>query len=187
MISNEERWHVILFGENTPQANIIQLTKLFRLHGYTIPILMLTKQSEARVPRSLKKLGVDDMLNVAEIGTPLFSWTFMSTLKHAELRKKAEEFDVIRGRLQSADESLANITHEINNPLGVIKLALYHLENPNLESHKKEIFFKLLVANIEKVDIQMKELREVRRRLGDDTTTLAKIFSATSLQGAAEA
>ena len=179
--NTSQMWDVVLFGENTPLSTVAQLAKLFRLRRHAIPILMLTRQSEARLPRNLQKAGVDDILNIAEIDTPLFSWTFMSTLKQAEVRKKAEEFDVIRNRLHSVNESLGNITHEINNPLGIIKLALFHLENPNISDEKKATYFKLLLKNIEKVDEQMDELREVRRRLGEDTSMLAKILSAKTL------
>ena len=147
-----------------------------------MPILMLTKQSEARVPRNLRKAGVDDMLNIAEIDTPLFSWTFMSILKQAEIQKKAEEFDVIKNRLQTVNRSLAFITHEINNPLGVIRLALYHLENPNLAKKKKKTFFKLLADNVKKVDAQMEKLQEVRTQLGEDASILTKILLTRTIQ-----
>ena len=171
-----QMWDVVLFGESTPSSSVAQLAKLFRSRGFTIPLLMLTKQSEARVPRNLQKAGVDDMLNIAEIDSPLFSWTLMSTLKQAEVRKKAEEFDVIRNRLQTVNQSLAFIEHEINNPLGVIRLALYHLEKPNLAKKKKETFFKLLADSVKKVNTQMEELQEVRRQLGEDTSILTKIL-----------
>ena len=36
---------------------------------------------------------------------------------------------------------------------------------------------KLLVDNVEKIDTQMNELREVRRQLGEDTHMLTRIFS----------
>lgn len=181
-VARKNLWDVILFGDSTPLGNVSQLTKLFRSRGYSVPILMLTNQSEARVPKQLLKSGIDDMLNISEMKTPLFSWTFMSTLKHAEVRKKAEEFDTIRGRLHAVNESLAHITHEINNPLAIIKLALYHLEKQNLPDEKKATYIKLLLDNIGRVDEQMNELKEVRRRLGEDTSMLAKILSAKQLQ-----
>ena len=125
-------WDVILFGDKMPKTNITQLTKMYRSKGYSTPILLLTRESEAHVPLKLQKSGIDDMLNMAEISTPLFSWTFMSTLKQTEARKKASEFDAIRDRLHIVNETIAVISHEINNPLGIIKLVLYHLNNPRV-------------------------------------------------------
>jgi signal transduction histidine kinase len=175
---NYERWDVILFGENTTPTVVRHFTKLIRARDVKTPILLLTRLSEARVSRNLQKIGVDDMLNIAEINSPVFSWTFMSTLRQAEVRKKAEEFDVIRNRLQQVNSSLAFITHEINNPLSVIRLALYQLTNRELSKPKKELFFKLLVENVGRVDAQLKDLYEVRRQLGEDTSILAKVLSA---------
>lgn len=132
------------------------------------PILLLTRQSEARVPLKYKKIGIDDMLNIAEIQTPLFLWTFQSTMTQIADRNKAKEFDIVKDRLRRASKSLAFVTHEINNPLSVIRLALYHLESGKLPQNKKKVFFKLLVDNIEKVDTQMKELYTIRRQLSSD-------------------
>jgi signal transduction histidine kinase len=160
---------VVLFGEKVPPATVLNMTKKFRLIGLSSPILMLTRQSEARVPQKYKKVGVDDMLNIAEIQTPLFLWTFQSTMTQIADRNKAKEFDIVKDRLRRASKSLAFVTHEINNPLSVIRLALYHLESGKLPQNKKKVFFKLLVDNIEKVDAQMKELYSIRRQLSSDS------------------
>jgi len=159
---------VILFGEKVPSPTILQLTKQFRSIGVDAPILLLTRQSEARVPQKYRKIGIDDMLNVAEIQTPLFLWTFQSTMTQIADRKKAKDFDIVKDRLRRVNKSLAFVTHEINNPLSVIRLALYHLESGKLPQSKKKVFFKLLIDNIEKVDAQMKALYSIRRQLNSD-------------------
>ena len=173
---------VVLFGEDVPVSGVTQLAKSFRVRGFTMPLLMLTKQSEARVPRNLRKAGVDDMVNIAEIDTPLFFWTFMSTLKQAEVQKKAQEFDVIKNRLKTVHRSLAFITHEINNPLGVIRLTLHHLKNPNLAKKQRQTFFRILAKNVKKVDTQIIELQTIRRQLGEDTSNLNQILLSKTLQ-----
>lgn len=159
---------VILFGEKVPSTSILGMTKAFRTAGVDVPVFILTRQSEARVPQKYRAAGVDDVLNTAEIQTPLFLWTFQSTLTQVADQKKAKDFDVIRDRMRRANRSLAFITHEINNPLSVIRLAIYHLQNANLPKTKKKAFFKLLVDNIDKVNLQMKELYTIRRQLNMD-------------------
>jgi len=168
---------VILFGEKVSSSIVVRYARGLRSHGVTMPILVFTRQSEARVPRNYQKAGIDEMLNVAEVTTPLFSWILMSTLKQVETQKKVHNFDVIKNRLQSVNESLKTLMHDINNPLSVIRLALYQLGNPNLPKLKRERFFKLLAVNVEKVDFYIKELRMIRRQLGEDTTTLTNILS----------
>ena len=175
-------WDVVLIGENIGPAGVAQLARLFRARGFTMPLLQLTRESEARVSRTLRKAGIDDMLNVAEIDTPLFSWSFMSTLKQAQILRKAEEFDAIKNRLQTANRSLAFIIHEINNPLGVIRLALYHLQNPKLPKNKRKTFSRILSENIKKVDVQVAELHDLRHRLGEDTSILTKMLLSKSAE-----
>jgi signal transduction histidine kinase len=171
-VDEEENLHaetdVILFGEKVPSTSILELTKAFRAAGVDVPIFIMSRQSEARVPQKYLKAGVDDVINTVEIQTPLFLWTFQSTLTQVGDRRKAQDFDVIRDRMRRANRTLAHVTHEINNPLSVIRLAIYHLENAKLPKTKKKAFFKLLVENIDKVNLQMKELYTIRRELSMD-------------------
>jgi len=172
-----DRLDVILFSKQISSSAILHLTKIFRAHNTIVPIFILSKQSEAKVPRKYNKVGVDDVLNIAEINTPLFGWTFMSAVEHAILKKKAKEYDVLYHRLKATNDSLASLMHEINNPLSVIRLAMYHLEDPNLPVGKKETFLKILLGSLEKIDIHMKELRSIRRQLNFEKAPSAKILS----------
>ena len=168
-VEEQENLHatldVVLFGEKVPSTTVMEMTKAFRTAGVDVPVFILTRQSEARVPLKYRKAGVDDVLNTAEIQTPLFLWTFHSTLTQVADRRKAKDFDVIRDRMRRANRSLAFVTHEINNPLSVIRLAIYHLQNADLAKTKKKAFFKLLVDNVDKVNLQIKELYSIRREL----------------------
>ena len=157
----------IVFGEKVSSSTVVQYSRTLRSRGMQAPILVLTRQSEAGVPRNYQRAGVDDMLNAADINTPLFSWTFTSTLRQAAIKKKAKEFDALKGRLTSANQSLAFITHEINNPLSVIRLALYHLEAPDLTGARRAVLLRMVADNIEKMNAQLDQLRTVRRFLRD--------------------
>ncbi len=157
----------IVFGEKVSPSTVVQYSRTFRTRGILCPILVLTRNSEAGVPRNYQRAGVDDVLNASDMQTPLFSWTFTSTLRHAEMKKKAKEFDALQTRLASANHSLAFITHEINNPLSVIRLALYHLEAPDLTRARREVLLRMVADNIEKMHAQLDQLRSVRRFLTD--------------------
>mgnify|MGYP003340815537 CR=1 FL=1 len=170
--AEEENLHAntdaVLFGEKVPAATVGAITKELRAAGLDVPVFMLNRQSEARVPQKLLKAGVDDIINTVEIQTPLFLWTFQSTVTQVADRRKAHDFDVIRERMRRASKSLAHVTHEINNPLSVIRLAIYHLDNAKLPKAKRAAFFKILADNIDKVNVQIKELYAIRRELGLD-------------------
>lgn len=168
---------IILFGEHVKPLKVVELAKMFRSHNAITPIFILTNVSEARVGKRYRNAGVDDTLNISEIETPLFPWTFTSTVEHAVLRKKAKEYDVLTGRLGRINESLANFVHDMNNPISVIRLAMYHLDNPELPQEKRETFLKILVSNVEKLDLQMQDLRNIRRQLNDKNSQSVKILS----------
>jgi DNA-binding response OmpR family regulator len=169
---------VFVLSEQLPAVSVMRIARTVRAQGATLPILLLTKESEARVPSRMQHAGVDDMLNLAEINSPVFLWTFMSIIRQAEFRKKAEEFDGVRQRLQTLDQSLSAITHEINNPLSVIRLAIYNLQRPGIAEEKKALFLQLLMENVIRVDDQMKKLHEVRSQLGENTTAITRMLTA---------
>ncbi len=172
-----DHFDVILFGEQVVARIVIRLIKIFRSHNSVTPIFILTKQSEARVARKYRTIGVDDMLNIADIDTPLFSWSFMSAIEQAMLRRKASEYNVLQRRLKQFNSALSSLVHDINDPLGVIRLAMYHLDNSNLPLEKKDIFLKMLINNIERLDTQMKELRTIRRQLNSNTPAGQKVLA----------
>ncbi|HUL43431.1 MAG TPA: histidine kinase dimerization/phospho-acceptor domain-containing protein [Bacteroidota bacterium] len=176
---------IVVFGDSIPTATILQLTKVFRSYNLAIPIFVLTRKNDAHVPRNLKKAGIDNMMRISEMGTPLFAWSFISTVEEVILKKKAKEYDVLHGRLRAVSSSLATLTHDINNPLSVIRLALYHLQNRTLAKEKRELFIKLLLDNIERIDNQMKELTAIRRQLNDAHHHRAKVLTLKIRQDAA--
>jgi signal transduction histidine kinase len=171
------RIDVIMFSESVSSKMVVQLTLMFRSHGIILPIFILRKQSEARVPRKFQKIGVDDVLNVVEIDTPLFSWTFVSAVEHALLKRKAKEYDGLHRRLKTTSDSLAHMIHDINNPLSVVRLAMYHLEDPMLAIDKKETFLKILVNSLQKIDLHMKELYSIRRLLNGEKIPIPNVLS----------
>jgi len=174
--NSAEQLDIILLGKTLSQSAVVQLTKNLRSINAVIPIFVLTS-GVSQLPRNFRHAGVDDFINVEEISTPLFFWTFISTVEHSIVRKKAKEYDVLQDRLKRVCEMLAAVMHDINNPLSVIRLALYHLANPDLPKSKRETFLKFLVENVDRVDSHMKDLRTIRRQLGEETSTRAKILS----------
>jgi len=173
---------VVFFGEKNSPKSVRDLASLYRSHGVKLPMFMLTRQSEAKLPAELDSAGIDNMLNIAEMSTPLFGWTFQSVLEQSEVRKKLKDYDVLRYRLKHIDESLGDLMHKINNPLSVIRLTLYHLENPSITAEKREALLKILVEHVKKIDSHMDELRNVRRQLGKDANLLTKILSMKAVK-----
>lgn len=157
---------IIIFGYRLTEKTVLRMTSMIRDHGYTNTVFVLAKEYNAGIPQRYKKAGVDERLSINELKSPLLSWTLMSAMRMAEVRKKAGEFDSIKHRMLNLADTLAFITHEINNPLSVIRLALYHLQTYQLDDGRRDMLMKILNDNIDKVQQQMDELRTVRRQMG---------------------
>ncbi len=153
---------IVIFGLRTTRQSVIRIASLLRGAGMSLPIFVVTREFEMGVPSNFKKAGVDEMLNVSELQTPLISWTFESSLKQAEVRKKAKDFDHINGRLSGMLKDLAFISHEVTNSLSVMRLAMYHLEHYEGTPQRREMLSKLIGENIDKIQTHIEGLRKVR-------------------------
>jgi len=65
-------------------------------------------------------------------------------------------------RLQQFKSSLKEITHELNNPLGVIRMAAYFLEHNEADQEKKIQYFKIINESLDKAEVVVKKLRALR-------------------------
>jgi len=174
---------IVIVGIGIPPASVVRLTKMVRSYNPAVPVFVLMKNGDRKVPRSYAAVGVDGTLDAGDMGTPLFVWSFISTIEQVVLTKKAKEYDALYERLRSLNSSLSTFVHDLNNPLSVIRLALYHLENPGLPSQKRETFFKLLVENLSRIETSMKALSLIRRQL--DGKNAAKVLTLRSPSSAA--
>jgi signal transduction histidine kinase len=170
-------YDLVLIGEKNSPQKAIHAAKSLRQNNYTMPILLLTIQSEAKLSHNQTAAGIDDFLNIVEITLPTFSWTLTSLLKKTEIQKKADEFDEIRHDFIDINQQLAAITHEINNPLGVIRLALFQLQNKLGSDKNFDKYTHMIADNVVKIETQIKQLRDVREKMRTNQTILGKILS----------
>ncbi len=171
---------IILFSGSLQTARVVQFTRYFRERKSSIPVFLLVTEDQTKLSRALKRAGVDDVLCKADIDSPLFAWTFTSTVEHATMRKKALEYDVLHGKLVEFKKGFGKMVHDINSPLSVIRLALYHIDNSELTQEKKDSYLRLLIDNIRKVEARIGEFQTLKRHLDGDRATRTRILSIRS-------
>jgi signal transduction histidine kinase len=67
--------------------------------------------------------------------------------------------------LEQFRSSLREITHELNNPLGVIRMAAYFLEHSEAaDPDKREQYFKIINQSLDKAEEVLKKLRALREK-----------------------
>ncbi|MBU1298345.1 MAG: hypothetical protein KJ963_06305 [Bacteroidetes bacterium] len=168
-------YDVALIGEKVSETKGIQITKYLRSQKFRMPIIHLTNIAEASLTHPQQNAGADDILNITEIDSPIFSWTFNSILKKADVTKKAEEFDLILQSFVEINKCLADITHEINNPLGIIRLALFQLQSKDITDEKKAQYLQVVNDSIGKIEDQIKSLRLIREKMKSEQSILRKV------------
>ena len=57
---------------------------------------------------------------------------------------------------------IRDVTHEINNPLGIIRMALYFLQTTNPEGEKREHYFKVMEDGLERIEQALQRLKMLR-------------------------
>jgi len=67
-------------------------------------------------------------------------------------------------QLRDLKASIRNIVHDVSNPLGVLRMSAYYLQNGSPDREKVEHYFNVIGENVEKIAAGLAALRE----LGDE-------------------
>lgn len=170
-------YDLILIGELIDIPDTINTSKTLRQNSFYMPIILLTQVQDSKLTIQQIEAGIDDYLNIYELESETFAWSITSLIQKSEIKQKAEEFEAIRGKIINLYTELARITHQINNPLGVMRLAIFQLQKKvdNDESLLK--YIQMISDNIDKIETQIIDLRKVREEMHREQTILRKILS----------
>ena len=74
-----------------------------------------------------------------------------------------QELAALQAQLDSLKAGIREIAHEINNPLGIIRMASYFLESSKGDDEEKRVhYFKVITESIDKIEKNLKVLRSLR-------------------------
>jgi len=66
-----------------------------------------------------------------------------------------------RKQVENLQSGIREITHDISNPLGVIRMAAYYLQVGKMDDEKRTHYFSVIGQTIDKVELQLRRLREL--------------------------
>jgi nitrogen-specific signal transduction histidine kinase len=66
-----------------------------------------------------------------------------------------EQFENLRAGIRE-------VAHEINNPLGIIRMAIYFLQTTNPEGEKREHYFRVIEEGLERIEHSLQLLKALR-------------------------
>lgn len=168
---------VVLFSNKLSPHVVANLARAYRAQGHAGHLIMLTQQSEARVPLKLKNAGIEDILNVVEIETPVFGWTFISAVLAMGMKKKAEGYEDIQQRLQLVNNALDHLTKSMSEPLESLHKVSEELGKNGRTKIRPGVLRRHLAENVASMDRFMKELLDIGARLGKETRVMQKVLS----------
>jgi nitrogen-specific signal transduction histidine kinase len=73
-----------------------------------------------------------------------------------------QETDGVLLQLESLKSGIKEISHEMSNPLGVIRMAAYFLESTNPEEEKRLHYLKVVSQNLDKIEACLQKLKILR-------------------------
>lgn len=117
--------------------NAIDVLEVLKSNQITIPVVILTGQSDTKVDEMVMRAGAADYLTKSEIETP----RFMRTMRYAMVRREIENERVERHKVEqknkAKDKFLAHLGHELRTPLtsilGYTELLLDDKQNTDME------------------------------------------------------
>ena len=72
------------------------------------------------------------------------------------------ELEELQTQIANFKAGIRVIAHEINNPLGVLRMAAYLMETTNPDETKRQHYIGLLNTSIDKIEAGLKQLRALR-------------------------
>jgi len=148
-----------------PGDNGLEVTRLLRERGVQIPIVFLTTNKNLTVAVEVIKLVVEDYLVKEEVLTPILGGAIVGVIEQTQWRKRLAELEMSKRRLEAIQELTVTLSHEINNPLTTLKLAVDALlkSHPNDDSTK---YLTIMRESILRIEEKVQKLRALR----DDKT-----------------
>nr|WP_269468546.1 response regulator [Alteromonas sp. ASW11-130] len=97
--------------------NAMDVLENLKKNGISVPVVILTGQSDAQVDDMVMRAGAADYLTKTEIDTP----RFMRTMRYAMVRSEIENERIERHKVEqqnkAKDKFLAHLGHELRTPL----------------------------------------------------------------------
>lgn len=65
-------------------------------------------------------------------------------------------------QLENLKNGIREVSHEINNPLGIIRMAVYFLQTSNPTEEKKTEYFRVIDEGFERIEQSLQQLKLLR-------------------------
>ncbi len=169
-LTDSRNLDVILVDFQLPGINGLETTRLIREQGIRIPIVFLTNAVDFKLAIEAMKLDVEDYLLKEEAITSVLPSIILNVVERIRLRDKLAEAEMNklaqRERLDGIKSLIVTISHELNNPLAALKLAINVLQRKQVPPDVAS-YLAIMKENTERIESVVAKLRELK---GDKVT-----------------
>ena len=67
----------------------------------------------------------------------------------------------VDAQLVQLKKGIREITHDISNPLGVLRMAAYYLQHGNPDKDKQDHYYSVIAETVERVEASLNKLRSL--------------------------
>ncbi len=79
---------------------------------------------------------------------------------------KPEETENPQARIDELNKGIREIAHDLSNPLGILRMAIYYLETGNPDDEKRTHYYKMMGETLDKIETGLRRLRALALRPG---------------------
>lgn len=81
---------------------------------------------------------------------------------------KPEETENLQARMEEMNKSIREIAHDLSNPLGILRMAIYYLETGEPDEEKRTHYYKMMGETLDKIETGLRRLRALVVRPGSN-------------------
>lgn len=79
---------------------------------------------------------------------------------------KPEETENPQARIDELNKGIREIAHDLSNPLGILRMAIYYLETGGPDEEKRAHYYKMMGETLDKIETGLRRLRALAVRPG---------------------
>jgi len=164
-LSDSQNLDIILIDYQLPGINGLETTRQIREKGIRVPIVFLTNAVDFKLAIEAMKLDVEDYLLKEEAVTSILPSLILSVIERVKLREKLAEAEMNkvaqRERIDGIQSLIVTISHELNNPLAALKLAINVLQRKE-QSPEVSSYLTIIKENTDRIESVVARLRDLR-------------------------
>jgi DNA-binding response OmpR family regulator len=154
-------YDIILMDHFLPGQNGLEITKILKRRGITVPVVFLTVNKDFDLAVEVMKLGVEDYMVKEEIPTPVLPRTILNVIERRKLREQLTTLEIAQKRLETIQNLVVQISQEMRSPLdGMqenIEALLSEHENDNLKA-----YLVIIRDNVTRIEKKLRRLQELK-------------------------